>query len=54
MRLKVFLRKKDWGLFVVGALVHGRLVGVKSGWMENKQEKSGKKIIEVAAWLGGE
>ena len=30
------------------------LVGAKSGWMENKEEKSGKKMVEVAIWLGGE
>ena len=30
------------------------LVGAKSGWMENKEEKSGKKMVEAAIWLGGE
>ena len=30
------------------------LVGVKSGWMKNKCEKSGEKMVGVAVWLGGE
>ena len=30
------------------------LVGVKSGWMENKKEKNEEKMVGVAVWLGGE
>ena len=51
------MRKKEWGLFVVAALCHGLsvcLVRVKGGWMKNKEEKSEKKMVEMAIWLGGE
>ena len=30
------------------------MVGMKSGWMENKREKSGEKIVGMTVWLGGE
>ena len=49
--------KKEWGLFVVAALCQGLsvcLVRVKGGWMENKEEKSEKKMVEMAILLGGE
>ena len=55
--LEAFLRKKEWGLFVVAALCQGLsvcLVRVKGGWMKNKEEKSEKKMVEMAIWLGGE